>query len=85
MIATQVNNLSKNIIDTVATPILAKIFNEKIQNQYITLFDIKFMTGNLLINIINFIVIMIFIYYLYKLTKKDGMLVKFLNNIKEKI
>jgi large-conductance mechanosensitive channel len=85
LIASQVNNLSRNIIDTVATPILDKVFNENIKNQDTEIFGIKFKTGQLMLNIINFLIVMIFIYYLYKLTNKDGLLHSLLNNVKENI
>jgi len=83
LIATQVNGLTKNIIDSIVTPVLEKVLDEKIRNQDTEVFGIKFKTGQLILSIINFLIVMFFIYYLYKITKPEGVIQSFVNSFKE--
>ena len=83
LIATQVNSLAKNIIESIVTPILERVLDKKIRNQDTEVFGIKFKTGQLILNLINFMIVMFFIYYLYRITKPEGFISSFVNNIKE--
>lgn len=83
LIATQVNALAKNIIDSIVIPILERVIDEKIRNQDTVVFGIKFKTGQLILNLINFMIVMFFIYYLYKITKPEGFITQIFNSVKE--
>jgi large-conductance mechanosensitive channel len=83
LIASQVNSLSKNLIDTIIKPILEKIIDEEIRNQDTDFLGIKFKTGQLILNLINFMLVMFFIYYLYKITKPEGLIQNLFSGIYE--
>jgi len=68
IIALQINSLFLDFIEDVVKPIATKTVSEDIDSHYIKLFGIKFKVGHLIVSIINFIIITIFLYYIYRIS-----------------
>jgi hypothetical protein len=70
IIAMQINDLFKNILEDLVKPIATKAVSEDINKHYIELFGMRFKVGHLLVSIINFIITIFLIFYLYRITMK---------------
>lgn len=69
IIALQVNSLFLDFVDDIIKPVASKVVSEDININYVTILGVKLKVGHLIISIINFIITMIFIFYLYRLSK----------------
>ena len=71
IIATQITTLCPIVIDSIVSPVINTILNKdqnkKLQDYTITLFGIKFKIGSLIIGLINFFVVVLFVFYLWRL------------------
>ena len=75
IIATQTNNIATLFIDNIIAPIIYKIITyytkkpiDKLKNYEYEYLGIKFELGNIIINILKFIIILIIIYYISQFT-----------------
>jgi large-conductance mechanosensitive channel len=70
IIATQVTTLCPIIIDSLIAPILSFLLNnpenKKLQDYTVTVLGVKFKIGNLIIGFINFIVVILFVFYFWR-------------------
>ena len=69
IIALQVNNLFLDFIDDIVRPVASTVVSGNIDTHYIKFFGIKMKLGHLIVSIINFLITMIFLYYIYKVSK----------------
>ena len=69
VIAIQINKLFTDIINLIVNPIASKMINEELSKKEYIVFGIDFKTGQLFLSFLNFIFIMIFVYYIFKLTE----------------
>ena len=69
IIALQINRLFLDFIADIVKPVANKIVSEDIDKHETNLLGISFKFGHLLTSIINFLITMIFIFYLYKITQ----------------
>jgi large-conductance mechanosensitive channel len=69
VIAIQVNKIFLDIIDIIVNPIASKVINQELHKQETKILDINFKTGLLFLSILNFIIILIFIYNVLKLSE----------------
>jgi len=72
IIATQTKTLSSKIIETLIFPLIVYFLGENFDKKETKIGKIKIKTGILLKASIEFILIMLFIYYLYKLSQPKG-------------
>lgn len=77
LIATQVNQYSRTIIDTIVEPILDTVVDKDFRDKTLLVGPIEFKIGELIMATINFFIVIIFLFYLYRITKPDG----FIQNI----
>ena len=70
VIALQVNSLFNTILDDLIKPVASKAVSEDINKHYIEFQGIRFKIGHLSMAIINFIITMILIFYLYRVSIK---------------
>lgn len=72
IIATQVNKFMLDIMNSLISPIVSKTLDanskSKIENKTIKFFGIEFRIGVLIMSVINFLVMMLLIFYIYKLS-----------------
>jgi large-conductance mechanosensitive channel len=69
IIALQVNKLFTDLINLIVNPIASKVISQEINKQEYKLYGIDFKTGQLFLSFLNFIIVMIFIYYLFKMSE----------------
>jgi large-conductance mechanosensitive channel len=69
VIAIQVNKMFLDIIDIIVNPIASKVINQELHKQETKILDVKFKTGALFLSVLNFIIILIFIYNVLKLSE----------------
>lgn len=83
IIALQVNRLFLDFIADIVKPVANNIISEDIDKHETKLAGISFKFGHLLTSLINFIITMIFIFYLYKITQSTPTIIeKFYSGIK---
>jgi large-conductance mechanosensitive channel len=70
VIALQVNSLFNTILDDLIKPVASKAVSEDINKHYVKIYGIHFKIGHLSMAIINFIITMILIFYLYRVAIK---------------
>lgn len=68
ILATQVNKLFLDFLAGIITPVTEKIVSSEIKQKTTEVFGIKFQTGLILLSTINFMIVMFFLYYLYKIS-----------------
>jgi large conductance mechanosensitive channel len=72
VIAAQVNKFMLDIMNSLISPIVSKALDvnskSKLENKTLRLFGIEFKIGILIMSIINFLVIMLLIFYIFKLS-----------------
>jgi large-conductance mechanosensitive channel len=73
IIASQLTNLSILLTDQFFTPIINKITGQdkKLSDYKVTIFTIEFKVGLIIMNIINILLLILFLYIIYTLSK-DG-------------
>ena len=69
IIALQINKLFTDIINIIITPIVSKTISQEINHQENNFLGIDFKTGQLFLSTLNFVLVMIFIYYIFKLSE----------------
>lgn len=69
VIAIQVNKIFLDIIDIIVNPIASKVINQDLNKQETQILDVKFKTGALFLSFFNFIIILIFIYNVLKISE----------------
>jgi len=69
VIALQVNKLFTDMINLIINPIASKIISQEINKQEYVIYGIDFKTGQLFLSFLNFIIVMIFIYYIFKISE----------------
>ena len=70
VIALQVNSLFGTILEELIKPVATNVVSEDINKHYIEIYGIKFKVGHLSMSIINFIITMILVFYLYRVSMK---------------
>ena len=68
VIALQVNSLFNTILDDLIKPVASQAVSEDINKHYVEFKGIRFKIGHLSMAIINFIITMILIFYLYRVS-----------------
>ncbi len=83
IIATQINNLFKNLTDAIIMPISNKVISTKNTDKTTNVVGIQFKFYAFIINLFNFFIIMVFIYFLFKLSNiNKGILTNIFQKIK---
>jgi len=67
VLAMQINKLFVDFINYIIAPIVNKVVSETTEERKTTFFGIQFKTGNFIISLINFILVIIFLFYMYKI------------------
>jgi len=67
VLAMQINKLFIDFINNIIAPIVNKVVSEKTEERKTTLFGIEFKTGNFILSLLNFTLVIIFLFYMYKL------------------
>jgi len=70
VIALQVNSLFGTILEDLIKPVATNVVSEDINKHYIEFYGVKLKIGHLSMSIINFIITMILIFYLYRISMK---------------
>ena len=70
VIAIQINKLFTDVINLIVNPIASKIISQELNQQEIAVAGIDFKTGQLFLTIFNFIIVMLFIYYVFKASEE---------------
>ena len=70
VIALQVNSLFGTILEDLIKPVATNVVSEDINKHYVEFYGIRFKIGHLSMAIINFIITMILIFYLYRVSMK---------------
>jgi large-conductance mechanosensitive channel len=73
IVSSNINRVASDFIDNIVSPVINKISSseeEKLKDAKISIFGIKFEIGNFLMSLLKFIITMIVIYYVFKLTGK---------------
>jgi hypothetical protein len=68
VLATQINNIFLQFVNTIVTPIVDKVVQKKTKAETTIIFGIEFKSGELSLALINFSLVLLFLYYLYKLS-----------------
>ncbi len=68
VVATQVNKLFFDFIANIVTPITEKVLSEDIKKVKTKFFGIELQTGNFAMSVFNFFIVIIFLFYLYKIS-----------------
>ena len=68
VLATQVNQIFLKFANNIINPIVDKVVKEDVRKQTTNLFGIEFKTGEFSLGIINFILVLFFLYYMYKIS-----------------
>lgn len=83
VLATQINTVFLQFVNTIINPVIDKVIQEKTKNKTTLIFGIEFKTGQLSIAIINFLIVLLFLYYLYKISDSSkGIIENTINKIK---
>jgi large-conductance mechanosensitive channel len=69
VIALQVNKFFLDLVDIIVNPIASKLIDKELNKQETKVLNINFKTGALLLSLINFSIILIFIYNVFKLSE----------------
>lgn len=70
IIALQVNTLFLSVMEDLIKPVATNAISEDINKHYVEFYGIRIRIGHLTMSIINFIITMLFIFYLYKISMK---------------
>lgn len=72
IIAAQINQLFKDFLASIVTPVADKVTSAETKNKKVKLFGVEFLTGQFILSLINFMIVMIFLFYLYKLSNSSS-------------
>jgi large-conductance mechanosensitive channel len=82
VIALQINKLFTDMINLIVNPIASKIISQELNQQEMAIVGIEFKTGQLFLTIFNFIIVMLFIYYVFKASEEAPTTIeKFLTSV----
>jgi large-conductance mechanosensitive channel len=70
VIALQVNTLFATVLEDLIKPVATNVVSEDINKHYVEFYGIRFKVGHLSMSIVNFIITMILIFYLYRVSMK---------------
>lgn len=82
IIALQINKLFLDFIESIITPIADKVISKNINTVETNVVGVKFKVGNFFISFLNFTIMMICIYYLFRISESTP---SFFENIYKKI
>jgi len=68
VLATQVNQIFLKFANNIITPIVDKVVEEDVRKRTTNVFGVEFKTGEFSLGIINFILVLLFLYYMYKIS-----------------
>ena len=68
VVATQINKVFLDFLANIVTPIADKVVSQEIKEVKSEVFGVQLNTGNFMLSIINFFIVMFFLYYLYKVS-----------------
>jgi hypothetical protein len=71
ILAFQINNLFLNIIDDVVKPVASKVVAEDINKHTVNIFGFKLRIGRLFFSILHVFIILVFIFYIYRLSTES--------------
>lgn len=69
IIAMQINKMFMDFINELVNPVASRVISQEFNKKQTEILGIKIRFGLLFLSILNFIVIMIFIYYLWKISE----------------
>lgn len=81
IIASQTRALSSKIVDAIIFPIVISVLGKDFQKRTTKIAKIEIKTGVLLKASVEFILIMLFIYYLYYISRPKGLIENITNTI----
>lgn len=68
VVATQINKVFLDFLSNIVTPIADKVVSQEIKDVKSEIFGIELQTGNFALSVINFFIVMFFLFYLYKIS-----------------
>lgn len=68
VLATQVNQIFLKFANNIITPIVDKVVEEEARNRTTKIFGVEFKTGEFSLGILNFVLVLLFLYYLFKIS-----------------
>lgn len=68
VLGSQVNAVVLKFVTTIINPIVDKVVQEETKTKTTKIFGVEFKTGELSLALINFILVLFFLYYLYKIS-----------------
>lgn len=68
VLASQINKLFLDFLSNIVTPVADRVISSEIKTQTTEVFGVKFLTGNFMLSVINFMIVMIVLYHLYKIS-----------------
>jgi large-conductance mechanosensitive channel len=72
VLATQVNQIFLKFVTNIIYPIVDKITEKKIQQESTTpILGIQFKMGDFILSLINFFLVLLFLYYMYKISNSS--------------
>ena len=80
VLATQVNQIFLKFANNIITPIVDKVIEEKARTQTTNIFGVEFKTGEFSLGILNFVLVLLFLYYMYKVSDSSKTLFQNLAN-----
>jgi large conductance mechanosensitive channel len=83
IIASQVSKLMFDTMNSLVAPVISKTIDSKIETKTAKVFGIEFKIGAFIMSLINFLIIMLLIYYLFRISKAgNGFIQNFTSKIK---
>ena len=83
IIATQVNKVFLDFIANMVQPVVSNVVNKDIEKQKTNLAGIEFNTGAFSMTVLNFLIVMLFLYYIYKISASSkSFLESFVDKVK---
>jgi large-conductance mechanosensitive channel len=81
IIATQVNQIFSKFVTNIIYPVVNKITENKIkQESQTTILGIEFKIGDFLLSLINFFMVLFFLYYMYKISNSSKTFIENITN-----
>jgi len=68
VVASQVNKLFFDFIANIVTPITEKVMSQDIKKVKTKVFGAELQTGNFALSVFNFLIVIVFLFYLYKIS-----------------
>jgi len=83
VLATQINTLFLGFVNSIINPVIERVVEKKTKNQITTILGIEFKTGEFILAFLNFLIVLIFLYYLYKISDSSkGLFENMVSSIK---